>query len=337
MKLAVDGSEATERQAQDCRDLAAAIIGEVGKFIVGQREIVRDTVVCLIAGGNVLIEGVPGLGKTELVRTLGRAIDLRFSRIQFTPDLMPADITGTNVVMDGSDGQRTFRFEPGPVFANLVLADEINRATPKTQSALLEAMQERQVTVARDVHVLEPPFFVMATQNPIEMEGTYPLPEAQVDRFMFKLVVNYPTAGELIEILDRTTGADQPDVARVATGDDLLAMGAFARRVALAPHVGRYVVDLVKATHPHDPTAHDLCRQYVRYGCSPRAAQSMVLTAKVYAMLDGRYNVGFDDIRAAARPSMRHRLLLNFEAEADGVASEHILDAILMSTRRAGD
>ena len=337
MKLAVDGSEATEQQARDFRDQAAAVIDEVGKLIVGQRDVVRDTVVCLIAGGNVLIEGVPGLGKTELVRALGRAIDLRFSRIQFTPDLMPADITGTNVVVDGADGQRTFRFEPGPVFANLVLADEINRATPKTQAALLEAMQERQVSVAREVYLLDPPFFVMATQNPIEMEGTYPLPEAQVDRFMFKLVVDYPTAGELTDILDRTTGAAQPEVARVATGDDLLAMGAFARRVAIAPHVGSYVVDLVKSTHPEDPTAHELTRQYVRYGCSPRAAQAMVLAAKVYAMLDGRYNVGFDDIRAAARPAMRHRLLLNFEAEADAVRTDQILDAILMSTRRAGD
>ena len=227
MNVVVEESEATERQAQEFRDRAAAVIDEVGKFIVGQREIVRDTVVCLIAGGNVLIEGVPGLGKTVLVRALGWAVDLRFSRIQFTPDLMPADITGTNVVIDGADGQRTFRFEPGPVFANLVLADEINRATPKTQAALLEAMQERQVTVARDVHVLPPPFFVMATQNPIEMEGTYPLPEAQVDRFMFKLVVTYPSAAELTEILDRTTGADEPEVARVATGQDLLTMGAF--------------------------------------------------------------------------------------------------------------
>jgi len=229
------------------------------------------------------------------------------------------------------------RVARGPVLANRVLGDETNRATQKTQAPLLEAMQGRQVTVARDVHVLDPPFFVMATQNPIEMEGTYPLPEAQVDRFMFKLVVDYPTSEELSEILDRTTGAAQPEVARVATGDDLLAMGAFARRVAIAPHVGSYVVDLVKATHPQDPVAHELTRQYVRYGCSPRAAQSMVLAAKVYAMLDGRYNVGFDDIRAAARPSMRHRLLLNFEAEADGVAAEQILDAILMSTRRAGD
>ena len=337
MSTAVNGSEATEQLAHDFRDQAAAIVDEVGKLIVGQREIVRDTVVCLIAGGNVLIEGVPGLGKTELVRALGRAIDLRFSRIQFTPDLMPADITGTNVIVDGTDGQRTFRFEPGPVFANLVLADEINRATPKTQAALLEAMQERQVSVAREVHVLDPPFFVMATQNPIEMEGTYPLPEAQVDRFMFKLVVDYPTAGELSEILDRTTGAAHPSVIQVATGDDLLAMGAFARRVAIAPHVASYVVDLVKSTHPQDPTAHQLTRQYVRYGCSPRAAQAMVFAAKVYAMLDGRYNVGFDDIRAAARPAMRHRLLLNFEAEADAVPAEHILDAILMSTRRAGD
>ncbi len=337
MTAAVDSRDATERQVQEARALAAAVIEEVCTVIVGQRAAIRDTVVCLIAGGNVLIEGVPGLGKTELVRALGQALDLRFSRIQFTPDLMPADITGTTVVMDAADGQRAFRFEPGPIFANLVLADEINRATPKTQAALLEAMQERQVTVARTVHRLDPPFFVMATQNPIEMEGTYPLPEAQVDRFMFKLTVDYPSAEELTEILERTTGAAETGAGRAASGADLVRMGALARRVGIAAHVARYVVDLVGATHPANPNAHEMSRQYVRYGCSPRAAQAMVRAAKVYALLDGRYHVGFDDIRAAARPAMRHRILLNFEAEADGVTTDRILDDVLITTRRAGD
>ena len=293
----------TEQEAQNFRSLANAIIDEVGNFIVGQKTIIRDTVVCLIAGRNVLIEGVPGLGKTELVRTLSKTLDLHFSRIQFTPDLMPADITGTNVVIDGANNQRTFRFERGPIFANLVLADEINRATPKTQSALLEAMEEHQVTVAREAYALEQPFFVMATQNQIEMEGTYPLPEAQIDRFMFKLVVTYPSAEELSEIIHRTTGSIEPEISPIATGNDLLAMGAFARRITIAPHVARYVVDLVKATDPQDPSAPEISHHYVQYGCSPRAAQSMVLAAKIYALLDGRYNVGFEDVRASAMPS----------------------------------
>ncbi len=326
----------TERRAEHLRDLAHGIMSEVSRVIVGQTEVIRDTVVALIAGQNVLLEGVPGLGKTQLVRTLSQVLDLSFSRIQFTPDLMPADITGTNVLVEPADGRRGFRFEPGPVFAHLVLADEINRATPKTQSALLEAMQERQVSVGRQVHALERPFFVMATQNPIEMEGTYPLPEAQVDRFMFKLVVDYPSGDELGEIIGRTTGAQIPDVSTVATGDDLVDMGEFARRVAIAPHVESYVVTLVKATHPSDSRAHDMTRQYVRYGASPRAAQALVLAGKVYALLDGRYNVSFDDVRRAVKPAMRHRILLNFEAEAQGVTSEGVLDQILMTTRPDG-
>ncbi|MCY3914011.1 MAG: MoxR family ATPase [Chloroflexi bacterium] len=326
----------TERRAEHLRELAHGIMSEVSRVIVGQSEVIRDTVVALIAGQNVLLEGVPGLGKTQLVRTLGQVLDLSFSRIQFTPDLMPADITGTNVLVEPADGRRGFRFEPGPVFAHLVLADEINRATPKTQSALLEAMQERQVSVGRQIHALDRPFFVMATQNPIEMEGTYPLPEAQVDRFMFKLVVDYPSGDELGEIIGRTTGAQIPDVSTVATGDDLIDMGEFARRVAIAPHVESYVVTLVKATHPSDNRAHDMTRQYVRYGASPRAAQALVLAGKVYALLDGRYNVSFDDIRRAVKPAMRHRILLNFEAEAQGVTSEGVLDQILMTTRPDG-
>ena len=326
----------TERRAEHLRELAHGIMSEVSRVIVGQSEVIRDTVVALIAGQNVLLEGVPGLGKTQLVRTLSQVLDLSFSRIQFTPDLMPADITGTNVLVEPADGRRGFRFEPGPIFAHLVLADEINRATPKTQSALLEAMQERQVSVGRQVHALDRPFFVMATQNPIEMEGTYPLPEAQVDRFMFKLVVGYPSGDELGEIIGRTTGARVPDVSKVATGDDLIDMGEFARRVAIAPHVESYVVTLVKATHPSDTRAHDMTRQYVRYGASPRAAQALVLAGKVYALLDGRYNVSFDDVRHAVKPAMRHRILLNFEAEAQGVTSEGVLDQILMTTRPDG-
>ncbi len=326
----------TERRAEHLRELAHGIMSEVSRVIVGQTEVIRDTVVALIAGQNVLLEGVPGLGKTQLVRTLSQVLDLSFSRIQFTPDLMPADITGTNVLVEPADGRRGFRFEPGPIFAHLVLADEINRATPKTQSALLEAMQEGQVSVGRQVHALDRPFFVMATQNPIEMEGTYPLPEAQVDRFMFKLVVGYPSGDELGEIIGRTTGAQVPDVSKVATGDDLVDMGEFARRVAIAPHVESYVVTLVKATHPSDSRAHDMTRQYVRYGASPRAAQALVLAGKVYALLDGRYNVSFDDVRRAVKPAMRHRILLNFEAEAQGVTSEGVLDQILMTTRPDG-
>ncbi len=327
----------TEHQAQRFQELAEAVVDQVSNVIIGQREVIRDTVVCLISGRNVLIEGVPGLGKTELVRTLARVLDLQFSRIQFTPDLMPADITGTNVLMDGDQGRPAFRFEPGPIFSNLILADEINRATPKTQSALLEAMQEHQVSVAREVHRLEPPFFVVATQNPIEMEGTYPLPEAQIDRFMFKLLVEFPSTDEMVKILGQTTGATSPSVARIATADDLVAMSEFVRRIAVAPHVERYVVDLVEATHPDKPSAPGMTRRYVRYGCSPRAAQAMVLAAKVYALLDGRYNAAFEDVRAAAKPAMRHRILPNFEAEAEGISSENILDEILMTTSRAGD
>ena len=326
----------TERRAEHLRELAHGIMSEVSRVIVGQADVIHDTVAALIAGQNVLLEGVPGLGKTQLVRTLSQVLDLTFSRIQFTPDLMPADITGTNVLVESADGRRGFRFEPGPIFAHLVLADEINRATPKTQSALLEAMQERQVSVGREAHALDRPFFVMATQNPIEMEGTYPLPEAQIDRFMFKLVVDYPSGDELGEIIARTTGSQVPGVAKVATGDDLIAMGEFARRVAIAPHVESYVVTLVKATHPSDARAHAMTRQFVRYGASPRAAQALVLAGKVYALLDGRYNVGFDDIRRAVKPAMRHRILLNFEAEAQGVTSEGVLDQILMTTRPDG-
>ncbi len=309
---------------------AQAILAEVGKVIVGQQAVVQQVLICLIAGGHALLEGVPGLGKTMLVRTLAQVLDLKFSRIQFTPDLMPADIIGTNIMEEGEDGRRTFRFEAGPVFANLVLADEINRATPKTQSALLEAMQEKTVTVANTRYTLALPFFVLATQNPIEMEGTYPLPEAQLDRFLFKVDVLFPSTDELIEIMGRTTGAALPQVARVADGPRILAMGELARQVPIASHVSHYIARLITATHPLYADAPDsLVRRYVRYGASPRGAQALVLGAKVHALLAGRYNVAFEDVRAVAHAALRHRLLLNFEGLAEGVRTDDVIDDLL--------
>lgn len=309
-------------------DLAATIEAEVGKFIVGQKEVVRHVLICILAGGHALLEGVPGLGKTMLIRTLGQALDLKFSRIQFTPDLMPADITGTEILVD-RDGQREFRFQPGPVFSNLVLADEINRATPKTQSAMLEAMQEGSVTVAEKTYCLEQPFFVLATQNPLEMEGTYPLPEAQLDRFFFKVNVPYPSADELVEILNRTTGVTTPQVQRVAHGEEILAMRDLARAVPVASHVSQYIARLTVATHPDSPQASPLVRRYVRYGASPRGGQALMLGAKIAALLAGRYNVAFEDVRAVAPAALRHRLLLNFEGLAEGVNPDVILDELL--------
>jgi len=311
------------------RDIAAAIEQQVGRVIVGQRELVRHTLITLLAGGNALLEGVPGLGKTMLVRTLADAVDCAFSRIQFTPDLMPADIVGTNLIVEDETGRRRFQFEPGPIFANLVLADEINRATPKTQSAMLEAMQERCVTVAKITRRLPEPFFVLATQNPLEMEGTYPLPEAQLDRFFFKIDVPFPTVEELVEIANRTTGAVTPRAEPVADGPTILAMQALARGVPIADHVTAYAARLLKATHPDDPSAPEAVRRYVRYGASPRGMQAMILAGKIIALLDGRYNVAFDDLRQAALPALRHRLILNFEAQAEGVTTDEVIEAIL--------
>ena len=309
---------------------AQAIEREVGRVIVGQRELVRQTLTGLLANSHVLLEGVPGLGKTMLVRTIGDVIDCSFNRIQFTPDLMPADITGTNILVEEA-GQRVFRFQPGPVFANLVLADEINRATPKTQSSLLEAMQEHQVTVARQRFPLDPPFFVLATQNPLEMEGTYPLPEAQLDRFLFKVMVPFPSEDDLVAIMDRTTGAESVTAAKVTTAAEIVEMQRLARAVPIAPHVTAYAVSVLAATHPDQPRAPGLVRDYVRYGGSPRGAQALVSAGKIYALLDGRFNVSTDDIRAVALPSLRHRIILNFEGEAEGITSEAVIRSILDS------
>ena len=318
-----------QMSAAEFRAVVARIEEEVGRVMVGQSAIVRDVLICVIAGGHALLEGVPGLGKTMLVRTLGEALDLEFSRIQFTPDLMPADITGTNILMEDDAGQRRFAFQPGPVFANLVLADEINRATPKTQAALLEAMQEKTVTVANRVHPLAQPFFVLATQNPLEMEGTYPLPEAQLDRFFFKLIVPFPSAGDLSEIVRRTTARLVLAADKVADGPTIQTMGGLARQIPIASHVVYYVVRLVLASHPEDPSAVAAVRRYVRYGVSPRGAQAIVLGAKIRALIEGRLNVSFDDVRAVAPPALRHRLILNFEAEASETSSEAIVAALL--------
>jgi MoxR-like ATPase len=315
--------------AEEFRERAAAIEEQVGRVIVGQRELVRYTLITLLAGGNALLEGVPGLGKTMLVRTLAQAIDCAFSRIQFTPDLMPSDIVGTNLIVENESGRREFRFEAGPIFANLVLADEINRATPKTQSAMLEAMQERSVTVAKVTRPLPEPFFVLATQNPLEMEGTYPLPEAQLDRFFFKVDVPFPAVDELVEIANRTTGALNPQAEPVADGPAIAAMQALARGVPVADHVTAYAARLLKATHPGDPGAPERVRQYVRYGASPRGMQAMILGGKIMALLDSRYNAAYDDIRQAATPALRHRLILNFEAQAEGISPDGVIEAIL--------
>jgi MoxR-like ATPase len=307
---------------------------EIGKVVVGHSEVVEAVLISLFAGGNVLLEGVPGLGKTLLVRTLAQALTLPFSRIQFTPDLMPADVVGTNIVTeDPQTGRRRFEFQKGPIFAQVVLADEINRATPKTQSALLEAMQERSVTVAGQTYKLDKPFLVLATQNPIEQEGTYPLPEAQLDRFIFKIVVGYSQLQDLITILDRTTGSDNPEASKVIDGPRILEMQKLVKDVIVAPHVKEYVARLVLATHPGTATAAGgptgVTNKYVRCGASPRAAQSLMLGGKVKALIDGRFHVSFGDIKSIAAMSLRHRVLLNFEAEADKVDSDGIVKQIM--------
>ncbi len=312
------------------------LVSELGKVIVGHQQVVEQVLATLFSGGNALLEGVPGLGKTLLIRTLGDAMELKFSRIQFTPDLMPADITGTYIIQEDPSGRKEYRFMPGPIFANLILADEINRATPKTQSAMLEAMQERAVTVHGERRELPRPLFVLATQNPIEQEGTYPLPEAQLDRFMMKILVGFPDKEELIEIINRTTTGEEPRAQKVLSAEEVLRMQALVREVPIAPHVVEYAVRLGVATHPDKSEAPGLVRRYVRYGASPRAVQAMVLAGKVRALTEGRYNVSFDDIRWAARPALRHRIILTFAAEADGVDPEQVIDELLAEISPTG-
>ena len=313
--------------------LARSIEAEVRRVIVGQDDVVRGVLICILASRHALLEGVPGLGKTMLIRTLADALDLKFSRIQFTPDMQPADITGTDILEDSEDGRtKVRRFQPGPVFANLVLADEINRATPKTQSALLEAMAEKTVTIASRTYQLEPPFFVLATQNPLEMEGTYPLPEAQLDRFMFKVNVSFPSLNDLVSILDRTTGVESPEAQRVADGAQVLEMGRLALNTPVASHVSEYVARLVLNTHPDTDGAPPLVKQFVRYGASPRGAQSLILGAKCNALLEGRFNVSFEDVAAVAPGALRHRLLMNFEGLAEGISADAIISDVVKAT-----
>jgi MoxR-like ATPase len=324
-------ADARER-AELFRRRYETVRNEIGKVIVGQAEVVDTVLRAFFAGGNVLLEGVPGLGKTMLVRTLADSMRLDFSRIQFTPDLMPADVVGTTIVTeDPGSGRRALVFQKGPIFANIVLADEVNRATPKTQSALLEAMQEHSVTVGGTTHKVPEPFLVIATQNPIDMEGTYPLPEAQLDRFLVKVLVRYASRDEMNEVLARTTKAVQPTAERVMDQDEVLAWRRFVRDVALAPHVADYASRLVLATHPEDQSAPESIRKYVRFGSSPRGAQGLVLLAKVRALLEGRYNVSFRDVGLEAPAVLRHRLIRNFEAEADRVEGDHLVADVVKS------
>jgi len=321
-------------RAAEFRTRFATLEAEIGKVIVGQRDTVRGVLTCLFVGGHVLLEGVPGLGKTLLVRTLSDALSLTFNRIQFTPDLMPSDITGTNIITESADGRRDFRFQTGPLFAQIVLADEINRATPKTQSALLEAMQEHSVTVAGVVRILEEPFFVLATQNPIEQEGTYPLPEAQLDRFLFKLLVPFTTREELMTVLERTTKGEIGRAVKVMDGAEVAVWRHFIRDEVIVPTpVKDYAVRLLLGTHPGSPFAVQEVNRFVRAGASPRGAQAMLLAAKVRAVLDGRFNASFDDVRQAVKPALRHRVLLNFEAQAENMPTDSLLDMVLKGVK----
>lgn len=309
-------------------DTVMKVEGEVGKAIIGQKDIIRQVLIAIFAGGNVLLEGVPGLGKTQLVKTLSRVLNLPFSRIQFTPDLMPADVVGTNIIIN-ENGSSKFKFEEGPIFSSLVLADEINRATPKTQSALLEAMQEHTVTVGRSTYKLSEPYFVLATQNPIEMEGTYPLPEAQMDRFLFKLDVKFPNFNELKDIVDLTVSNNEVELNKVIDGEEILKVRTIINEVPMADAVKEYALKVVLATHPEMEDTPDIAKKYIRYGASPRAAQAIIKTSKVRALMEGRYNVSFEDIKYVAYPVLRHRFFLNFDAVSEGITTDGLIKEIL--------
>ncbi|MEM7230881.1 MAG: MoxR family ATPase [Planctomycetota bacterium] len=330
MEASAAGSIA--ERASEFREKFDAVRAEIGKIIVGQHNVVEEVLIAMFAGGHCLLEGVPGLGKTMLVRTLSEVLNLEFRRIQFTPDLMPADIIGTNVVMEDEAGKRYFEFQKGPLFGQLVLADEINRATPKTQSALLEAMQEGSVTVGGEIYRLEQPFLIMATQNPLEMDGTYPLPEAQLDRFFFKVDVAFPTREELTVVLDRTVNPYTEKANKLMDGEEIQKWKSLVREVVVAPHVKDYGVRVILASHPDSPYAVPETKRLARYGSSPRGLQSLFLAAKIRALLDGRYNVSFADVKATAHPVLRHRILLNFEGEAEGVSTDSIIDQIVEQT-----
>lgn len=324
-----------EQSAQHFKDTFEKIRAEISKFIVGQQDIVENVLIAIICGGHVLLEGVPGLGKTALVNTIAKALHLKFQRIQFTPDLLPADVVGTQILVD-KGGQKVFDFQPGPVFCNVLLADEINRATPKTQSALLETMQEKTVTVANHTHRLPQPFFVLATQNPIENEGTYPLPEAQLDRFFFKLFVEVPGHDDFVEILNRTTGNKPPEITAVATGDDIIQMGATLREVPIAKEIQDYLVRVVRHTHPTEPHSPQSVKNYIRHGSSPRGAQTILTAARARALLKGRFHVSREDVNAVAVAALRHRMILSFEGEAEGIRTETIVDEIIEKMAFAG-
>ena len=319
----------TEATLQLAVERLTSVRSEIAKIIVGQDDVVEGVLICLLAGGHVLLEGVPGLGKTTLLRTLARTLQLKYSRIQFTPDLMPADIVGSMIIETDDRGGKGLRFQPGPIFANLVLADEINRATPKTQSALLEAMQERTVTSGSTTHELERPFLVMATQNPIEMEGTYPLPEAQLDRFLMKILVTYPSREELNRIVERTIQREEVAPVAVLDRDAILEVRSVCREVLVAPHVQQFAIELVMATQPEQKEAHEMARKYVRYGSSPRGAQALVECGRVRALMRGRFHLATEDIHAVAAAVLRHRIILNFDAHADGQTPETVLNAVI--------
>jgi MoxR-like ATPase len=322
-------ADTIQQQAREFLRSYAAIREQLARVIVGHDEVIDGVLTCLFCGGHCLLEGVPGLGKTLLVRTLAQAVDLQFSRIQFTPDLMPADILGTNMIVEGADGRRAFEFRRGPIFTQVLLADEINRATPKTQSALLETMQEASVTVGGQTYRLDPPTFVLATQNPIEQEGTYPLPEAQLDRFFFKLLLGYPGREELNTVLERTTRTAMQEATAVVNGPKILELQQLVREVVVAPHVRDYAARLVLATHPQGAGAVEAANKWLRFGAGPRGAQALVLAAKVRALRNERFNVGFDDLKASVLPALRHRVLLNFEAQAEGIDADRVLREVM--------